>query len=179
MSSNKGVYGPDSLRLNGKKVDELPIAEARQVIDQLPMVNAMDRMNQIEDIKAKYPKQEVAWIDGAYRECNGNMHAVRDLAARTQQQIDEYMGHIALCKHRDKLIGQANGDKIKLKEINAQFPPYNVKAMKQQIAQFRQTINRCNDVVDQEQTTMEELKTLRSKCVERDEKLKSLGGLEQ
>lgn len=174
MSSNKGQYGPESLRLKGMSVDELPIAEARVTLDQLPLVAAMDKQNKAEGIKARYPKQTIEWVDGALRECKANLINVRDLSKRAQREIDEYMGLNALCKHRNKLLKNET-DTEKVKQINAQFPPYNVKAMKAQIGQFKQTINRCNDVMDKEQESIQMLSQLRVKCVERDEKLKMLG----
>lgn len=174
MTSNEGIYGPESLRLKGKTVDELPIREARLTLDQLPMVNAADRKNQAEDIIAKYPQQKVEWIDGAIRECRGNMVNVRALREDTNRQIGEYLGIISLCKHRDKQLQAAKTEEEE-KAIKAQFPPYNVKAMKTQIGQFRATINRCDEVIDKEQDSIQQLTELRTKCVERDQKLAALG----
>lgn len=152
----------------------LPMREGRITLDQLPAVNAAHKKNQIEDVKGKYPPQSIAWIDGALRECKGNMHNVRQLAADTQAKINEYSGHISLCKHRDKLLNETK-DPDEINKINKQFPPYNVKAMKDQIRQFRTTINECDTVVDKEQDTIRELMELRRVCVERDQKLAALG----
>lgn len=172
--NNIGLYGPESLRLKGKTVDQLPIREARLTLDQLPLVNTVHRQNQIEDVKAKYPHQTIAWCDGAIRECKGNMYNVRSLRSDTERQINEYMAIISLCKLRDKKLATAKTDEQR-KELSEDFPPYDVKAMKQQVSQFRQTINRCDEVIDKEQESISELVKLRAKCEERDLKLKSLG----
>lgn len=171
---NKGIYGPESLRLKGMTIDELPIAEAALTKQQMPDFLRSQKQNEIDRITAEYPKQSIAWIDGAIRECQSNLKNVRMLIASQNKMINDYMAQISLCKHRDKLLKHET-DKDEIRKINKQFPPYNVKAMKQQIKQNREAINRSNEVIDKEHASISELRELRARCVERDKVLKALG----
>lgn len=174
--NNVGQTGPESLRLGGMSIDNLPIAEARITLDQLPLLNAADRETQVSNIKASYPKQDLPWITGALKECKGNLVNVRKLAKDSQSKIDEYMGLIGLCKHRDKLLATEQ-DESKIKAIKAQFPLYQVKAMKTQVGQFREAINKCDEVIDKEHASIELLNDLHRQCKERDDKLVTLTNL--
>lgn len=176
MSSNIGEIGPESLRLGGRTIDQLPIAEAAHAKQGMPDFLKSERQNQIERIKGAYPKQTLAWIDGTIRECTHNLGRVRDLIGGQNKMINEYMGQIHLCKHRDKLLEKTE-DPDEIKALKKQFPLYDVQAMKQQVKQCREAINRSNVVIDKEHDSIAELKKLRAKCVERDEKLAELGEL--
>lgn len=171
--SNKGQSGPESLRLGGMTLDQLPIAEAAHAKQAMPDFLKSERQNKVEGIVASYPKQSVAWIDGAVRECTKNLSRVRELVERQNKMINEYMGHISLCRHRDKLLAKTF-DADAVKELKKEFPLYNVKALRQQVKQCREAINRAEVVIDKEQESISDLRELRVKCVERDEKLAEL-----
>lgn len=177
MSDNKGIIGPDSLRLGGMKVDELPFAAAHQTKAQLPEFYATEKLNKIARVKASYPKQTVDWCDGAIRECQGNMVNVNGLRKQAQESIEEYKALISQCKRRDRKVAEAEGqgmDEEGVKALKKSFPPYQVKPMKHQIGQFKATINRCDDVIVKEKASIEEVRKLRAACVERDRQLKAL-----
>lgn len=171
--SNIGKTGVDSIRLGGRAVDELPIAEAAITKQQLPGVFEADRQNRVTNIKAKYPKQTVAWIDGAISECNDTIKNIRGLKGSQQKMIDDYTGFISLCKHRDKEL-KILTDPKEIAQLKRKFPPYNVKAMRRQIKQCKEAIERADGVVDKEHASISELNELRVQCVKRDEELKAL-----
>jgi len=175
--SNKGVTGPDSLRLGGKKVDQLPFAAAEQTKVQLPELYATEKLNKIERIKGRFPKQSVDWCDGAIRECEGNMKRVRQLKAEQEKKIKEYQFYIGECKRRNKRVKEAEAQgktEAEIKAIAKGFPPYDVKAMKTQVGQFKAAINRCDEVIQKERDSIKEVRELREACVERDRLLKEL-----
>lgn len=175
--NNHGEMGVDSLRIGGMKVDHLPIAESAITKQQLPMFIKSDKENKVEAIKARYPTQTIGWIDGAIRECDVNLKNVRNLISDQNRMINEYSAQIGLCEHRDKLVARLDPeqDKEEIKELNIQFPPYNVKAMQQQIRQCREAIQRSNDVIDKEHESMQTLRELRVVCEKRDRELKAYG----
>ena len=179
MSSNQGQTGLESIRLGGMSIDELPIREAALVKEQLPAVHETIKRNKLGNIIAKYPKQTVAWVEGAIRECHATIKNVRALMERQQVMIDEYTGHISLCQYRDselkKLDGRKNKDKEKIRELRLKFPPYQVPAMKLQIRQCQEAIQRSHQVIDKEHASIFELKKLLAVCQQRDEELKPFG----
>ena len=177
MKDTIGVTGIESLKLGGMSVDELPIAEAAITKEQLPQFLKSVKDNEIEAIKGKYPKQTLAWVDGAIRECEGNLSNMRRLITEQSDIINNYSAQISLCEHRDKLLKDLDPekDKDRIKELNIQFPPYNVDAMRQQIKQCKEAIVRSNDVIDQEHESIARLKSLRVKCEQRDNELRAYG----
>jgi len=179
MSSNIGQTGRESIRVGGRTIDNLPIAEGAITKFQMPMVDETIKRNELGNIIAKYPKQTVAWILGAIRECEQTIKNVRDLMTRQQVMIDEYTTHIALCDYRDseiaKLDGRKKDSKEKIKELRLKFPPYQVPAMKQQIIQCKEAIERSDEVIDKEHASIAELKALLVVCKQRDEELKPYG----
>lgn len=182
MSENIGETGVKSIRLSGMRIDELPIAEAAITKQQWPEIIKKANDNSIGNIKAQYPKQSVAWIKGAVRECEHSIKRIRALSSSQQTMIDDYTGHISLCEYRDKENHRINkSDKTEdekkslMKELNLRFPPYNVEAMRIQIKQCKEAIERCDGVIDKEHKSISELRELLVKCTSRDNKLKALG----
>jgi hypothetical protein len=170
MSSNKGILGVESIRLGGMSFHELPIAEGAGVRPQIPKVLESDRENRIRAIKAKYPTQSIAWIDGAIRECEVTIRNVRRLKDEQQKLIDDYTGLISLCDHRDKELAKTD-DPEAIKALKKSFPPYNVEAMRIQIRLSKEAIVRSDEVIDKEHKSISELRDLRTLCVKRDEEL--------
>jgi hypothetical protein len=170
MSTNKGMVGVKSIRLGGMSFDELPIGEAARVRETIPEVLKSDLENRIRAIKARYPTQTVAWVDGAIRECEVTIQNVRKLKSDQQQLIDEYTGHISLCVHRDKEIAKTD-DPEKIAALKKQFPPYNVDALRLQINLSKEAIGRSDEVIDKEHKSISELRELRVRCVKRDVEL--------
>ena len=177
QSSNEGVTGVESIRLGGRSIDQLPIREAALIKQQLPVILENARDNKIVNIKAKYPTQRVDWITGAINECNDSIRRVRMLVDQQRTMIEEYTGLLSLCRHRDKALLKLDpkANEVEIKALKKQFPPYNVKAMRQQIQQCNEAIYRSDKVVDQEHASISELKELMVKCKKRDEELKALG----
>lgn len=184
--SNEGQLGIDSIRIGGMKLDDLPIAEGAITKQQLPEILEADRKNTIDNIVAKYPKQSVAWVRGAIIECEATLTNVRGLKESQNKMINDYSGHISLCAHRDREltaldnmlktggITQGYHDE-RAKKLKLDFPPYDVKAMKQQIQQCKEAIVRSDVVIDKEHQDISTLRELLTKCMQRDVELKEFG----
>lgn len=175
--SNEGVTGVESIRLGGRTVDQLPIAEAALTKQQMPEVLENARENKVVNIKAKYPKQTVDWINGAVRECEATIKNVRRLIGEQRTMIDEYTGHISLCRHRDKELMKLNDvkDADAIKALKKRFPLYNVQAMRDQVQQCNEAIHRADGVIDAEHKSIAELRALLVQCEARDKELKAVG----
>lgn len=171
---NIGQTGRESIRIGGKKIDELPIAEGAITKLQMPAIDESIKRNKLGNIIAKYPKQTVDWVKGAIRECETTIKKVRNLKSEQQKMIDEYTSHISLCSYRDEEIAKTDDDE-KIKELNLKFPPYNVKAMEQQIIQCKEAIERSDDVIDKEHNSIAELRELLTVCQQRDKELEPFG----
>lgn len=175
--SNIGITGVESIRINGTTIDNLPIREQAVTREQMPAVRENDRQNQINAIRASYPTQRINYLKGCVVECKENIKRIRQMKADQEKMVNDYSVHIGLCNHRDSLIAKldAEKDKAEIRKLNLQFPPYNVKAMKQQIQQCKEAIIRADVVVDKEFASISELNETIFKCQDRDQKLKQLG----
>ncbi len=180
--SNIGQTGIESIRLGGMQVSDLPIAEAHDATQQMPIAIESDRQNKISFIKEKYPTQTIGWLDGALKECEATIRNVQGLITEQSNMINAYSGHISLCEHRDKSIERIKASdrssedaEIEIKELELQFPPYDVAAMKQQIIQCNEAISRSNSVIEAEHKSMAEIRDVKAQCLKRDAELKSLG----
>ena len=175
--SNIGKTGLDSIRIGGMKPEDLPLRESALTQEQMPAIKEADRLNQVENVRAKYPTQSVAWIKGAIREAEETIKNVRGLVVGQNTMINEYSAHISLCAHRDTEIAKLDPEKdtAAIKALKLQFPPYNVPAMKTQIGLCKEAILRSDVVIDTEHTSISDLRELMQKCIQRDALLKSLG----
>ena len=184
--SNRGQTGLGSIRIGGMKPEDLPLRESALTQEQMPAIKEADRKNQVENVRAKYPTQSVAWINGAIREAEETIKNVRGLVVQQNTMINEYSAHIGLCAHRDTELA-ALGNMLKTggivqsyhderaKALKLEFPPYNVKAMKTQIQLCKEAILRSDMVIDTEHKSISDLRELMQKCIQRDALLKSLG----
>ena len=62
----------------------------------------------------------------------------------------------------------------KIKELLRQFPPYNIKALEDQITQFEESIDRCDSVIEQEYGSIAEFTKNLALVQQRDRELKAI-----
>lgn len=175
--SNIGILGVDSIRLGGMPVDNLPIREGALTAAQMPAIREADKKNTVENIIAKYPKQSVAWVRGAIRECEVTIKNVRGLKDDQNKMITDYSGHISLCRFRDSEVERLDAvkDADEIKSLKLRFPPYDVKAMKTQIRLCKEAIVRSDIVIDKEHNDISRFNALITECLKRDNELRVLG----
>jgi len=180
--SNVGQMGIESIRLAGRRIEDLPIAEGARAKLELPVSIETERKNRIEDICRRYPKHRLDYLLARIRECRGNIEKVSNTRDEQNQMIGEYRGHISMCKHRDEEMARIKADdgigyeakQELIKSIKRRFPPYDVAAMEQQIAQCKEAILRCEKVIATEHASINELQVLVSRVKERDVELGKL-----
>lgn len=176
---NVGVTGVESIRLGDMKICDLPIAEGAIAKQQMPLAEDTERKNKIKNILAGYPKQSVVYLDSRIREAEDNILRVGDMKSQQAAMISEYTSQISLCKFRDDEVNRIPEDDeerdAKIKDLFKRFPPYKVPAMEQQVIQSNEAIERADDVIAREYTSIAELREVKGLCVQRDIKLRYLG----
>jgi hypothetical protein len=181
-----GIDGIESVRLGGMMLDQLPIREA--AITKMQWADKVEDENRqkVENIKAEYPTQKISYLSSRVIECEANIQRIIKFKSDQQAMIDQYTTQIGLCTHRDKEIlksdarredGEITADEHKaaVKALRLEFPPYNVDAMKQQIVQCKEAIERADVVIAQEYLSIAELKEVITFCKMRDKLLKPYG----
>jgi hypothetical protein len=172
-TSNIGKSGVDSIRIGGMIMDDLPMAEAAQAKEELPKFIEQERIQNIANIKAEYPKQSVEYLNACINESEDNVRRVSEMRGKETGLINEYTSIISLCEFRDRKLSETtNTDEIK--QLKKDFPPYNVGAMQQQIIQSTESINRADTVIAKEYTDIAQYRELIGLCHQRDKKLKEL-----
>lgn len=177
--SNIGIKGPASVRLGGRTIENLPIAEGVRAKAQMPEVYKTDKKNKIAAIKNKYPPGSIPYYRSRDREARDNITRISNYSKTLRGQISEYVAQMSMCDFRDKEIDSISGDDSdrdkKIRDLKLKFPPYDVKAMKQQIKQFEEGIERCDGVIAQENDSIAELREAMGLAKRRDLELKNLG----
>jgi hypothetical protein len=174
---NKGLTGIDSIRLNGMKLDALPLAESAIAKEQWSQVQANEVKNKIEAIIGRYPKPSVAYLNGAISECQLNIKRIKKFKSDQDTMISEYTIHIRLCGYRDDEIAKLDqiDDHDEIRRLKIKYPPYDIPAMEQQIKQCKEAMERCDDVIEQENDSIRELSGVLALCKQRDAELKHYG----
>ena len=176
--SNKGKEGFDSLRINGSKLDNLPLGQGEKAKEGLVDFLKTDKETKENNIRAKYPKVSEDYIRGTLKELNNNIKRVKGLKKDLQEKIAEYTMLITQGKIRDSQIAVFDKEnpehREKIKELLRQFPPYNIKALEDQITQFEESIDRCDSVIEQEYGSIAEFTKNLALVQQRDRELKAI-----
>lgn len=185
MTSNIGETGVKSIRLKGMKIEELPLPMAARVKDQLRLAEDTERQNKIGEVIKTHPTQRVDYLEGRIAECKQSQDSMNKLALTEQQRIQEYQGHIEMCKHRDRELAKidkavADGHMTddyaeqQRKSLRLQFP-YVIDRLQAQIDISNESIQRFNEVTRRESGSIQELSECLALCRKRDELLNQLG----
>ena len=174
---NIGKTGLVSIRIGGMALDTLAMAEAAITKLQWRDVKASNERQEVENILSKYPKAKIAYLESRVVECEENIVRIQQLIVGQNTMINEYSGHIGLCKHRDKEIAKLGPDATRedTKALRLQFPPYDVEAMQTQIGLCQEAIERSDKVIKQEFDSIAELKQAITQCLQRDSELLPYG----
>lgn len=178
---NIGQYGVKSIRLKGMTVDELPIAEAAIAKAQIPIAEEDARKQLIENIKARYPTQDVQYIESRIEEARRNIVRFREQMVRIGSSREEYQMLLHDAKQREKKIKSArkamDGEELtaEIKALIKEHGPWQVEALKTQMEQFSESISRFESTITEEQEAIDKLSELLGLCKARDKELMRLG----
>lgn len=175
---NVGQEGLNSIRINGSKIENLPLGQGESAKNGLAAFIKTDKETKENNIKAKYPKVSESYIRATLQELNDNIQRVKDLRSGMKKKITEYRILITQSQIRDsqiKFFDKENPEhNKKIKELMKQFPPYNVQALEDQITQFEESIERCNGVIEQEFESIAEFTKNLALVQQRDCELKAI-----
>jgi hypothetical protein len=184
MSSNIGETGVKSIRLKGQRVEELPIGTGNEAVEQLALAQETERLNKIAEVNASYPSQRVDWLASRVNEAEANKQRMRKMIAETHGRIQEYQGLVMQCDVRDKLLAELDDDrykhdgdeyKEKRRAILNQWGRWDLNALKTQMEQDKEAIERFEGVIAEEDESIKQLSETIALCRERDKKLAELG----
>jgi hypothetical protein len=180
--------GVESIRIKGRKIEDLPLGQGNEAKAQLPAAIETERLDNIAGINAKYPALRIDYIDSRVSECEQNITRIQGTMTQQATMISEYEGHIKMSDYRDKEIVKLE-DKFMLDEITDEtlkaekkalfkrFLPFSIPAMEQQIVQCNEAIERCNDVIKKEHESIAEFTEARALCKQRDIELAQYGAV--
>lgn len=189
MDSNRGEVGVDSIRIHGKKIENLPLGQGEIAAGQIPEAIANEKLNQIDTIRAIYPKATVAYLEGAIREAQSNIQRFKETKAGYQVDIANL--HIAIENSEGMPTLRSIQPEIEvvaarvdiglpekillIKDLKAKCSPYDRQEMWQQVKQYNNSIKRFETAIDTETGTIMELRENLSLAKQRDRELLALG----
>lgn len=186
--SNIGQVGVESIRIKGKRIEDLPLGQGNEAVVGLAEARETERLNAINTINATYPKHRVDYLASRIVECQENITRINTSKGQQSGMISDYKGHIALCRHRDREMNSLlamlddggiseDGFLEQKKELHRKFPLFNVAAMEQQIVQCNEALVRCDDVIQQEHDSIAEFTDVMAQCRIRDTELAKHGAV--
>lgn len=183
-SSNIGQTGVSSIRIKGKRVEDMPLGTNNQALEQMADAVETERLNAIAEVNAKYPHQRVDYLSSRINECEQNKNRMKAFIAETRGRISEYQQLVMNCSVRDKMLADLDDDKYrydgeeykaKRRDILTTWGRWDETALKQQIDQFEEAIAKTEDVIRQEDEAIREHTEVIGLCRQRDRELAKLG----
>lgn len=188
QTPNIGEKGIESIRIDGMRIDELPMVAAAHAKQQLPLALETARQNRVNDIKSRYPTQNCGYLIGRINEARNNIDRMRGQIRKTRASIKEYYVQIRECRGKPTLRDlepqfaeiaasdlTTSEKKEKIHQLRSQpLAPYDVEAMLQQIEQFDEYIEKLTDVIATEHESIAEMTGVLALCEQRDRELKSI-----
>lgn len=176
--SNIGQTGVDSLRINGAKIDNLPLGQGEKAKEGLVDFLKTERENKERIIRSKYPTQRVDYLKAAIKECETNIKKIKNFKQELKDKISDYRNLIKDATTRELELAKYSRDNPedipKIKELNKKYPPYNVEALTEQISQFEDGIIRCDEVIEKDYNSISEIRTVLVLAEQRDRELKNI-----
>lgn len=189
MDDDKETVGVGSIRLMGKKLDDLPAHQSRQAQLQIPDAIEAENRQKIEDIMAEYPRTTREYLESRLRECEKAIEDFRRVRGEKQAAIKNMMklandqhGKVTFKSIETELeaIGRRTDisfdeKKRLIRERRKECSDYDPAALYQQAEQFEADIERLDKAIESEQASILELRTTLGKIDHRDAELKKLG----
>lgn len=176
--SNIGQTGLDSLRINGSKIDNLPLGQGEKAKEGLVDFIKTDKENKERVIRSKYPTQNADYLKAAIKEAEENIIKIKNFKQELKDKISGYRQLIKDAETREFELAKYSRDNPedipKIKELNKRFPPYNVEALQTQIQQFEEGVERCDEVIEKDYNSISEIRGVLTLVEQRDRELKMI-----
>lgn len=175
---NIGQNGAGSIRINGQRIENLPLGQGNQAKEGLAEFLRTEKETKRNNIEAKFPKHKLEFLKAQAKECRSNIKKIREFKGQQKDLIAEYRQYIKDCERRElelaSLCAENPEDADRIKELRLKFPPYDTEALQNQIAQFEEAIERCDAVIEQEYESITEIEGLIALVEQREKELKSV-----
>lgn len=188
MDPNEGEVGIESIRLNGKKLDNLPPHQSRQAQLQLPEAIQAELDQKVENICGKFPRTTKEYVESRIEEARTSIKDFKQVKKDRMQTIKEFVHQAKALKgpsFRDiepELEAIGNREDISFEERKALIrekrlacSQYDRNAMYEQVQQFQEDIERLDAAIQAENDSIADLTSTLGKLEIRDAELKSLG----
>ena len=174
-TSNVGQTGPESIRLNGMKIGDLPMGQGNEAQVGLADFLKTYKKTKEANIRARFPQHKLPMLKAQIRECRGNIERIKEYKRKLRADIAEYRQHIKDAETRQRELDAVGpDDREAIKAINRQYLPYNVEALQQQIEQFEAGIELCDEVIEKDYESIAEIEKIVSLVEQRDRELTSM-----
>lgn len=175
---NIGLKGLESLRIDGMKIGNLPLGQGNEAREGLADFLKTEKETLRNNITAKFPKHKRDFLEAQIKECRGNIKRIKNFKEKLKEDILEYRQLIKNCEYRKSELAKYNkenpDDLEKMKEIRLKYPPYDEVALEQQIVQFEEAIERCNDVIEQDYESINEIQQILVLVEQKERELKNV-----
>ena len=176
--SNIGQSGQKSIRIDGMKIDNLPLGQGNEAKAGLADFLKTDKETKENNVVARYPKHKRPFLESQIRECKRNIQKIKNFKAELKEKISEYRQLIKDCEYRDKEMEKHDPDKPEdqkaIKELRLKYPPYNIEAMQQQIIQFEEGIERCDETIEQDYNSVSKISGILALVEQKERELKNI-----
>ena len=177
-NSNIGKHGNDSIRINGMEIGNLPLGQGNEARDGLAEFLKTEKDTMRNNIAAKFPKHKLDYIKSQVQECKMNIKKIKSFKTKLKEDITEYRKLISDCNFRDKEMAQYDTDNPddapRMKELRLKYPPYDIEALNQQITQFEESIERCDEVIEKEYNSVNEIQQTLILVEQREKELRNV-----
>lgn len=181
MEDNIGEVGIASIRINGMRIQQLPIAEKALSLAQMPEVQRKKKELDIERVLKKYPSASVEYLESRERECRENIRRVEQMIVDQQTMIKDYTGWVQIMEVREQSLELASKIEneeernLEIRKIEKKWPPYQSGALLDQIQQCREAVERGQKVIAEENASIAMLNENMGLAKLRDKELSGLG----
>ena len=175
---NIGLTGLESLRIDGMKIGNIPLGQGNEAREGLADFIKTEKETLRNNIIAKFPKHKKDFLEAQVKECKGNIKRIKEFKQKLKSDIQEYRQLIKNCEFREKELVKYNKDNPEdakaMKELRLKYPPYDVEALQQQINQFEESIERCDEVIEQDFESIMEIQQILTLVQQKEKELKNV-----
>jgi len=184
VKDNIGETGVKSVRINTKRIEELPLGQGNQAKEQIADAIETERLNAVAEVRARYPSHRVDYLVGRINECEENKNRIKRLRTSQLEMVTDYQRHLSNCRIRDKLLEALEENKERIsdemykeerKRVMRDWGYYQIDGLEAQIVQCNEAIERCEAILEQENASINEHTHIITLCKQRDKELAKLG----
>lgn len=187
--SNIGEVGVKSIRLAGKKIENLPPHQSAVALLQLPEARRIEHENKIKTVLAEYPRTTQEYVQSRIKEAEAAKRDFLQTKIDTKGKIKDLRGLVKqvsgrktfkdiepeLEEIRTNQTMTFEEKKAAVRELRKDIVDYSVEGLYQQVDLYEENLLRLDDAIDAETESIAQLRETLAQLVIRDKQLKALG----